>query len=203
MPYLALQVIGMGMGSQSGARPDVGLDTVLRTARAEGLSDPVEIVPPADSSSAYVVRQLQHSRPEKQDSIAVDPATGKVTDVSRFSDYPLSAKLTRWGIDAHTGTLFGLTNQIAPAGLALALILLILWGYRMRWQRGRGSALGYCPPPARHPLTAFLAVDILVGAAREHYAGIDVAQLTQKPSVPDVRAAAPAERNNPLIPVCS
>ncbi|MER6567437.1 PepSY domain-containing protein [Streptomyces sp. NPDC001093] len=181
---------GIDMGSHSGARSDVGLDAVLKTARAEGLSDPVEIVPPADSSSAYVVRQIQRSWPEKQDSIAVDPATGKVTDVLRFSDYPVLAKLTRWGIDAHTGTLFGLVNQIALAGLALALVLLILWGYRMWWQRGRGSAfgrpiprgawrqvpvyvlvpcvavvavVGYYVPLLGVPLAGFLAVDIILG----------------------------------------
>lgn len=56
--------------------------------------------------------------------------------MSRASpSYPVLAKLTRYGIDLHTGTLFGLANQIALAALALALIFLILWGYRMWWQR--------------------------------------------------------------------
>nr|WP_305523228.1 PepSY domain-containing protein [Streptomyces sp. 2112.3] len=41
--------------------------------------------------------------------------------------------LTRYGIDLHTGTLFGIVNQLALAALALALIFLILWGYRMWW----------------------------------------------------------------------
>ncbi|MFD8522614.1 PepSY-associated TM helix domain-containing protein [Streptomyces capillispiralis] len=168
----------------------VGLDKVLTAARAEGLGDPVEIVPPADATSAYVVRQIQRSWPEKQDSVAVDPATGEVTDVLRFADYPVLAKLTRWGIDLHTGNLFGLVNQIALMALALALILLILWGYRMWWQRGRGSAfgkpiprgawqhvppqvlvpllaliavLGYFVPLLGIPLAAFLAVDIVLG----------------------------------------
>lgn len=36
--------------------------------------------------------------------------------------------LTRYGIDLHTGTLFGIVNQLALAALALALIFLILWG---------------------------------------------------------------------------
>ncbi|MEV0319893.1 PepSY-associated TM helix domain-containing protein [Streptomyces sp. NPDC050658] len=168
----------------------VGLDAVLKAARAEGLGNPVEIVPPADPSSAYVVSQIQRSWPEKQDSVAVDPATGKVTDVQRFADYPLLAKLSRWGIDAHTGTLFGLANQIALAALALCLILLIVWGYRMWWQRGRGSSfgrplprgawqhvpayvlvplmaaiavLGYFVPLLGIPLAAFLALDIVLG----------------------------------------
>ncbi|GAA4938827.1 hypothetical protein GCM10023238_00660 [Streptomyces heliomycini] len=83
----------------------------LSAARAEGLGDPVEIVPPADGKSAYVVRQIQRCWPEKQDSVAVDPASGEVTDVLRFEDYPVLAKLTRWGIDLHTGNLFGPVNR--------------------------------------------------------------------------------------------
>ncbi|MFD7702341.1 PepSY-associated TM helix domain-containing protein [Streptomyces caelestis] len=177
-------------GASGDAAHGVGLDKVLSAARAEGLGDPVEIVPPADEGSAYVVRQIQRSWPEKQDSVAVDPASGEVTDVLRFDDYPVLAKLTRWGIDLHTGNLFGLVNQIALMALALTLILLILWGYRMWWQRGRGSAfgrpvprgvwqqvppyvlvpllaaiavLGYFVPLLGIPLAAFLAVDVVLG----------------------------------------
>ncbi|MEW2300769.1 PepSY domain-containing protein [Streptomyces sp. NPDC006655] len=173
-----------------GAEHGVGLDEVLAAARAQGLDNPVEIVPPADANSAYVVRQVQRGWPEKQDAVAVDAGTGEVADVLRFDDYPLLAKLTRWGIDLHTGILFGLVNQLALALLALALVLLIVWGYRMWWQRGRGSAFGrpiprgawaQVPPyllvPAMAviavlgyfvsllgiPLAAFLAVDIALG----------------------------------------
>ncbi|HZF88571.1 PepSY domain-containing protein [Streptomyces sp.] len=172
------------------AAPGVGLDKVLAAARAEGLTDPVEIQPPADASSAYVVKQVQRSWPQKQDSVAVDPATGEVLDVLRFADYPVLAKLTRWGIDLHSGVLFGLVNQIALMLLAVSLIVLILWGYRMWWQRGRGSAfgrpvprgawaevppqilvpllaavavVGYFVPLLGIPLAAFLAVDIVLG----------------------------------------
>jgi uncharacterized iron-regulated membrane protein len=120
----------------------------------------------------------------------VDPATGQVTDVLRFADYPVLAKLSRWGIDLHTGSLFGLPNQIALMLLAASLILLIVWGYRMWWQRGRGSAfgrpvprgawqqvppallvpllaavavLGYFVPLLGIPLAAFVATDVVLG----------------------------------------
>ncbi|MFJ6386532.1 PepSY-associated TM helix domain-containing protein [Streptomyces sp. NPDC091972] len=159
---------GHGASAAAGdAAHGVGLDKVLAAARAEGLGDPVEIVPPADESSAYVVRQVQRSWPEKQDAVAVDPGTGQVTDTLRFADYPLLAKLTRWGIDLHTGVLFGLVNQIALMLLALSLVLLIVWGYRMWWQRGRGSAFGrpiprgawqQVPPQILVPAVAVIAV---------------------------------------------
>ncbi|MFJ6739402.1 PepSY-associated TM helix domain-containing protein [Streptomyces sp. NPDC091279] len=159
---------GHGTAASAGdAEHGVGLDTVLAAARAQGLGDPVEIVPPADATSGYVVRQIQRSWPEKQDAVAVDPTSGEVTDVLRFDDYPLLAKLTRWGIDLHTGVLFGLANQLALMALAFGLILLILWGYRMWWQRGRGSSFGrpvprgawqQVPPQLLVPLVALIAV---------------------------------------------
>ncbi|MFF3611902.1 PepSY-associated TM helix domain-containing protein [Streptomyces sp. NPDC002580] len=180
-----------GPGAGTGAPADPrGLDTILAAARAQGLGDPVEIVPPADASSAYVVKQIQRSWPEKQDAVAVDPASGEVIDELRFADYPLLAKLTRWGIDAHTGTLFGLANQVVLMALALSLILLIVWGYRMWWLRGKATAfgrpiprgawqqvppqilvpalaavavLGYFVPLLGIPLAAFIAVDVLLG----------------------------------------
>ncbi|MEU5754643.1 PepSY domain-containing protein [Streptomyces sp. NPDC047829] len=183
-----------GHGAAAGAGGDaahgVGLDRVLAAARAEGLGDPVEVVPPADASSAYVVKQVQRSWPEKQDSVAVDPVTGEVTDVLRFADYPVLAKLSRWGIDLHTGSLFGLANQVGLMALAACLILLIVLGYRMWWQRGRGSVfgrpvprgawqqvpaavlvpllavvavLGYFVPLLGIPLAVFVAVDVVLG----------------------------------------
>ncbi|MFG2479544.1 PepSY-associated TM helix domain-containing protein [Streptomyces fagopyri] len=180
---------GAGADGSAAPRP-ANIDRILAAARSEGLGDPVEIVPPADAGSAYVVRQIQRGWPEKQDAVAVDPATGEVTDVLRFADHPVLAKLTRWGIDAHTGVLFGLANQIALMALALCLILLIVWGYRMWWQRGRASAfgrpvprgawqqvpptvlvplmaavavLGYFVPLLGIPLAAFVAVDVVLG----------------------------------------
>jgi uncharacterized iron-regulated membrane protein len=182
---------GHGASASAGdAEHGVGLDKVLAAARAEGLGDPVEIVPPADETSTYVVKQVGRSFPTKQDAVAIDPTTGEVTDVLRFADYPVLAKLTRWGIDLHTGILFGLVNQIALMLLALSLVLLIVWGYRMWWQRGRGSAfgrpiprgawqkvppqillpcvtaiavLGYFVPLLGIPLAAFVVVDVVLG----------------------------------------
>ncbi|NUR68622.1 MAG: PepSY domain-containing protein [Streptomyces sp.] len=182
---------GHGASASAGdAEHGVGLDKVLAAARAEGLGDPVEIVPPADATSAYVVKQIQRSWPEKQDAVAIDPTTGEVTDVLRFDDFPVLAKLTRWGIDLHTGTLFGLVNQIVLMVVALCLILLIVWGYRMWWMRGRGNAfgrpiprgawqrvppqillpgvaliaaLGYFVPLLGIPLAAFVVADVALG----------------------------------------
>ncbi|GHF17976.1 peptidase [Amycolatopsis deserti] len=122
--------------------PAVGFDEALAAARTVGLDNPVEITPPA-AGRAYVVKQIQRSWPEKQDAAAIDPRTSEVLSVLRFEDWPLAAKLARWGIDAHMGLLFGLGNQIVLAVVMAGLIALIGWGYRMWWQRRpAGRALG-------------------------------------------------------------
>lgn len=121
------------LASSSATRID--LDEAVRIARSEGLRGKLVISPPADNKSAYIVKENTRHWPEQQDSVAIDPATGKVMDKLVFDDFPVLAKLTRWGIDAHMGLLFGLANQIALAVIALALIGMLFWGYRMWWLR--------------------------------------------------------------------
>ncbi|MGK3208712.1 PepSY domain-containing protein [Amycolatopsis sp. MEPSY49] len=129
---------------------DVGFDAVREATVRAGLADPVEIRPPAGPGKAYVVAQVGRSWPVRADSMAVDPATGTVTDTLEFADYHLAAKLSTWGIDAHMGFLFGVWNQIVLTVLAVALICVIGWGYRMWWLRRptRGEAK-FGRPPAR------------------------------------------------------
>ncbi|MFR9730963.1 PepSY-associated TM helix domain-containing protein [Saccharopolyspora sp. MS10] len=127
---------------------DVGIDRVHRAALAQGLDGPVQITPPADAGSAYTVAQIQRTWPTKQDQVAVDPGTGSVVETIRWADYPLMAKLSRWGIDAHMGLLFGLPNQLLLAALVFGLLSMIFWGYRMWWLRRptRGGARLGRPP---------------------------------------------------------
>jgi uncharacterized iron-regulated membrane protein len=162
-----------------------------------GLADPVEIRPPSGPGKAYVVAQVGHGWPTKQDSMAVDPATARVTDTLRFAGYSLAAKLSRWGIDAHMGVLFGLANQIVLTALAVALVCVIAWGYRMWWlrrpTRGEGrvgrppsrgtwrripgrvlapvlvvtAVVGYYLPVFGLSLLGFLVVDLILGARRQ------------------------------------
>ncbi|MFI0469142.1 PepSY-associated TM helix domain-containing protein [Saccharopolyspora sp. 5N102] len=134
---------------QNAAAADVGPDRVLRVAAEHGVTGAVEITPPAKPGAAYTVQQIQRQWPTQQDSVAIDPASGQVTETLRFADYPLMAKLSRWGIDAHMGLLFGWVNQIVLAALMVGLLCMIFWGYRMWWLRRptRGGSFG--KPPER------------------------------------------------------
>ncbi|MEU2736139.1 PepSY-associated TM helix domain-containing protein [Streptomyces sp. NPDC007095] len=160
-------------GSAASKSPDPSaIDGVLKAARGDGLGGPVEIAVPADGATAWTVTQTRNLWPVGRDSVAVDASADKVVDRVDFADWPVLSKLTRWGINAHMGTLFGLVNQIALALLAIGLICVILWGYRMWWQRRPTRAdhralLG--TPPARGAWRGLpsgtVAVGIVVVAA--------------------------------------
>ncbi|MGW7369257.1 PepSY-associated TM helix domain-containing protein [Streptomyces sp. NPDC054841] len=162
---------GAGHGSPKPATgPDAGLDKVVEAARAEGVDEQIQITLPGDGQG-YVVKERDRQFPVHLDSVAVDPADGRVMDTLRFADYPLLAKLTRFGIDVHMGYTFGLVNQLALASLAVALMFLVIWGYRMWWLRrptkenklsaGRPMPRGAwrkVPVPALLPLAAATAL---------------------------------------------
>ncbi|AUH69653.1 MULTISPECIES: PepSY-associated TM helix domain-containing protein [Gordonia] len=187
-----------GSGSMSGAMSSAdevaGIDGAIAIARANGIGGPVEVTIPDNASTAFVVAQNRVPWRMSTSSIAVDPSRDAVVDVNDFSDWPLAAKLSAWGIQLHMGLLFGLANQLLLFAVMIALIVAIVLGYRSWWQRrSRTRRIG--APPARSalrelplpltlaiavaavaigwfipllgwPLLAFLVVDTVIGAVR-------------------------------------
>jgi uncharacterized iron-regulated membrane protein len=138
-------------------------DTVVRIARADIISAPmIEIKAPAKPGKAWSVTEVGREWPASASAVAIDPSTGQITNRLDFNDFNLAAKLTRWGIAAHMGLLFGLTNQLALLAVAAGLTAMVLWGYVMWWKRRptRGSAWALGRPA---PSGAFL---------RGHWAGV-------------------------------
>ncbi|MFD6062452.1 PepSY-associated TM helix domain-containing protein [Rhodococcus wratislaviensis] len=143
------------------------LDTVLEVAGSNGITGAVEASIPADTATAFTVTQTRQPWQFATDSIAVNGATGAVTDVSRFAQWPLAAKLTSWGIALHMGLLFGLLNQLLLAALAVALLAVIVRGYILWWRRRptRGTRRVGRPPMrgAWRRLHPAAAVALVVG----------------------------------------
>ncbi|GAA0580242.1 PepSY domain-containing protein [Paractinoplanes ferrugineus] len=127
--------MGAAPAAPSAADPATQVDSVLKVAADNGITRSVAVTVPADSGTAWTITENKATWPLGRDSIAVDGATGKVTDRSDFADWPVMAKLTQWGIYAHMGNLFGLANQLLLAALAIGLSCVLVWGYRMWWQR--------------------------------------------------------------------
>ena len=130
------------------------IDDVLAAGRADVIdTGRIEIRPPADAGSAWVIEEIQRSYPTKVDAVAVDGESLEVVDRYVFAEADIASKLTRWGIDLHMGVLFGVVNQLVLFAIASALVAMIVWGYMMWWQRRptRGGA-GVGRPPHRGAL---------------------------------------------------
>ncbi|MBB4934529.1 putative iron-regulated membrane protein [Lipingzhangella halophila] len=132
-------------GAGADAARDVGVDRALESARAAGMSGPVEVSLPASAEEPYIVQQTSREWPAHRGSVAVDQQNGEVVEELRFTDFPFMAKLTAWGIAFHMGLLFGLPNQLLLAATALSVIGLVILGYRMWFQRRPTASGGFAP----------------------------------------------------------
>ncbi|OMC29575.1 peptidase [Mycobacterium sp. GA-1841] len=189
-------------GHHSAAMPAAGhggparvedIDRVLDAAREAGVGGNVEVSIPATTDTAFTVAQTRQPWVLSNNAVAVDGASGKITDTSWFADWPVAAKLAAWGIQLHMGLLFGVANQLLLLGLAVALVTVIVRGYLMWWQRRptagprpvgaaprRGvltglppaaavvvvfaaAAIGWFVPLLGLSLAAFVAVDVVIG----------------------------------------
>jgi len=138
------------------------IDRVLAVARHAGLdAGKIELRVPGPDQ-AWKVREIDRGWPSQVDEVAIHPHSFEVLDQVRFGDYSLPAKLTRWGIDAHMGVLFGLPNQLMLAGLGIGIIVMVSWGYMMWWRRRQpntGQALW--PLLRRLPPATLLALGVI------------------------------------------
>ncbi|MFC0198860.1 PepSY-associated TM helix domain-containing protein [Paracoccus rhizosphaerae] len=111
------------------------LDAVAEAARAAGIDSPFMEIRLPKPDQAWSVREYDRSWPTQVDAIALHPNTLDVTSRADFDSFAIVSKLIRWGIDLHMGVLFGLPNQILMALIAAALMVAIVYGYVLWWQR--------------------------------------------------------------------
>lgn len=121
-------------------------DGVVKAARAAGINaGKIEIRPAWKADKAWTVSEIDRSWPTRVDSVAVDPHSFRIVDKVEFARFGLLAKLTRWGVDAHMGVLFGLPNQLLLAFFGLGLCVMIVLGYRLWWLRRPAAGQGAHP----------------------------------------------------------
>ncbi|MEV1046604.1 PepSY-associated TM helix domain-containing protein [Streptomyces sp. NPDC049916] len=127
-----------GHSGSAGATADAdpaAFDVALAAARQAGLGGTVVVTPPAEAGTAWVVAQDDNVWPVHYDRVAVDATDGEITSRTRWADHPALNKLSKLGVQGHMGVLFGVVNQVVLALIAIGLTAVIVWGYRMWWQR--------------------------------------------------------------------
>ncbi len=148
----------MPMGDAGTSSPTL-FDEVLTAARHAGIdANKIEIRPATQPHRAWTVSEIDRAWPTQVDAVSINPDTLDVVDKTDFNTFPLAAKLTRWGVDAHMGVLFGLPNQLILAAFGLGLCAMIVWGYRMWWIRRPKSR--HSVNPVNTLTAAWLAVPV-------------------------------------------
>ncbi|XTZ39378.1 PepSY-associated TM helix domain-containing protein [Salmonella enterica] len=131
-----------GMAMPAMALDLIQFDAVLQRAQRAGIeANKLEIRPPRSADQAWTVTEIDRGWPTQVDAVAIDGHSLTVIDEARFAQFPLMAKLTRWGVDFHMGILFGLPNQLVLIVFGIALCVMIIIGYRLWWIR-RPAAYG-------------------------------------------------------------
>ena len=142
----------------------IGIDEVLAVAHTEGLTGELLVTPPAAPDRPFSVVETANGLPIHKGAISVDPYTARVTERIGWGDYPVLAQLQEIGVQLHTGTLFGLANQILLTLVVLGTIVLIVGGYRMWWKRNPFSSTATpVPPPALATLSWPVGLGIAAG----------------------------------------
>lgn len=135
-------------GTAPGNRALKNIDVTYRRATEAKLKTPIKITPPGDDKTAWQATSQRQRFPMSRDAIVVNGATGAVLQRYDYSDEHWFNKLTSAGIAFHQAELFGVALQIFMTLLAVGVIALVVFGYKMWWQRRPRGAMG-SPPPIR------------------------------------------------------
>ncbi|HEU5080995.1 MAG TPA: PepSY domain-containing protein [Opitutaceae bacterium] len=122
------------------AHPRISLDKVVAIAAERGVEPGYAIAFPRGERGVYSIFS-DRNRAFSRAYIHLDQYSGKVLADVRFKDFGRMAQFYSFGIIAHEGQLFGLTNQILGSVACIGVILLAVTGVMLWWIRRPKGAL--------------------------------------------------------------
>jgi uncharacterized iron-regulated membrane protein len=138
----------------------VGLDRIVASARAEGITPGFEVSLPSGPEGVYTAAIFPDDI-AMQRTIHFDQYSGKPLVDLKFADYGAGAKAIEFGIGVHMGQYWGLVNQIVMLVTCFAIILAAVSAVVMWWKRRPSGRLGVPPMPSQKSVFAALTLVIL------------------------------------------
>jgi uncharacterized iron-regulated membrane protein len=137
----------------------LGLSQILYLAHhLPNVHPPFEVRFPVNAQGIYSIVVNHDSNPTDTAYIHLDQYTGNVIKEVRWNDFGPLAQAIALGVSLHEGQYFGLANQLLGVIACLGLIVLMVAGVMMWWQRRPPGSLGTPPTP-----TNFRPGPLLVG----------------------------------------
>ncbi len=130
-----------GKGAPQGPLPTVDYVAVwnsIKTAAGPDLAGYNIRLPNVAGQQATIFYLLKDSpHPRALNAITLDPATGKVSEVSRYAEKSLGAQLLISNYALHVGSYFGLVGRIIMTVAALMMPLFFITGWLLYLDRRR------------------------------------------------------------------
>jgi sulfite reductase (NADPH) flavoprotein alpha-component len=130
-----------GKGAPSGPLPTVDYEAVwnsIKTAAGPDLAGYNIRLPNVAGQPATIFYLLKDSpHPRALNTITLDPATGKVSEVSRYAEKSLGDQLLISNYALHVGSYFGLVGRIIMTVAALMMPLFFITGWLLYLDRRR------------------------------------------------------------------
>ncbi|HEY9746986.1 MAG TPA: PepSY domain-containing protein [Oculatellaceae cyanobacterium] len=162
----AHKLAGEGHASTSHANTPLPLPRVLQIAEQLALPAAFEVRMPVNEHGVYSLVTVRNL-PEQVAFVHLDQYTGQVIRDIRWKDFGPLAQAIALGVALHEGRYFGLPNQLLGLFACLGLILLVVTGLCMWWQRRPRGTLaaptvpkGYRPGPIVISLIVLLSLMI-------------------------------------------
>jgi uncharacterized iron-regulated membrane protein len=140
----------------------LSIDDVVSIAKREGIDPSYSIYIPQEKEGIYTLSAFP---PKAQDEVTmhIDQYTGAVLADYRYDNYGIIGKIVAWGITLHTGTQFGLINQIVSLLICLGIILVAVSGFYLWWKRKPKKELAAPKAPSIRNMKPFLVLMIGLG----------------------------------------
>ena len=149
--------VPLSVTDRTGAQQPVGLNLIVRQAKAAGISEGFEVALPTVPAGVYSAA-IYPDDVSGQRMIHFDQYSGKpLVDLS-YAQYPVFGKTIEWGISVHQGQEYGRINQLAMLGTCLVIILMSVAGVIMWWKRRPARSLGVPPKPHSRSVYTWLWV---------------------------------------------
>ena len=139
-----------------------GADAIAREAARRGLVAGYRLYLPSGPTGVYTALRSP-DRPEEQRTLHFDRWSGAVIGASGWGSYGVGARAIELGVQIHMGRYFGLPNQLLMLVPCVGVVLLVVSGTVMWWQRRPRGRLAAPPRVSRARMRGAVAILVAAG----------------------------------------
>ncbi|WP_341357385.1 PepSY domain-containing protein [Rossellomorea sp. y25] len=140
----------------------VSINDVVSIADREGIDPSYTVYIPEGENGVYTLSAFP-AKAQNEVTMHLDQYSGAVLADYRFDHYGIGGKIVAMGITLHTGTQFGIINQLISLFICLGIILVVVSGFYLWLKRKPKREMGSPKAPSILKMKLFLLLMIVLG----------------------------------------